>query len=52
MFTEYFKCKECGQIFKITIVNSREINEVNYCPTCGESNIDYALDNEVDEYFG
>jgi len=51
MFTEYFKCKYCGQIFRITIVNGREMNKINCYPTCGESNINYASNDEVDECF-
>lgn len=47
MLTDYFKCKECGQVWRITILKVGEINEMNCCPSCGESNFDYAPDDDV-----
>jgi predicted RNA-binding Zn-ribbon protein involved in translation (DUF1610 family) len=50
MYIVDFKCKECGQVFKIVTKNGRSesVQSVCSCPTCGEDNIDYAPDGEIE----
>ena len=50
MLTDYFKCKECGQVWRITILKGRSMNEINCCPTCGEDNFDFAPDDDIEEF--
>lgn len=53
MFTDYFRCLECREYFRITTSSSG--NELKYniehliCPRCGGYNIDYATDKQVKE---
>jgi len=51
MFTDYFKCKKCGQVWKLMIFKGHNMKE-QCCPSCGEHNLDKAPQYDIDKIEG